>query len=174
MPSMFDASIPVFTRALSNLSHHLDKAEVMAAERGLLPDSLIEARLIEDMAPLRKQVQIASDTAKGCAMRLAGRENPIFEDNEVSFADLQARIAKTIALLQSVDAAALADSATREVTLSFGRQQATFEGEAYLLSFALPNFFFHVTTAYAILRHKGVQIGKRDFLGALPVVQAAA
>jgi uncharacterized protein len=174
MPSMFDASIPVFIRALSTLSHELDKAEVMAAERGLLPESLIEARLIEDMFPLRKQVQIASDTAKGCAMRLAGRENPTFEDNEVSFADLQARIAKTIALLQSVDAAALADSDTRQINLNLGRQQATFEGEAYLLSFALPNFFFHVTTAYAILRHKGVPIGKRDFLGALPVIQAAA
>lgn len=163
--SMYQASIPVFVRQLRNLSTILDKAEEHAQTRGDAPSLLIEARLAPDMFPLSRQVQSASDSAKGAAARLAGIELPSFPDTETSFAELKERIAKTIAFLESVPAEKIDGSEEREVVLRPRGMEMRFDGQGYLLTFALPNFFFHVTTAYAILREQGVPIGKMDFLG---------
>ena len=163
--SMYQASIPVFVRGLGVLATILDKAAAYADEKGIAPATLIEARLAPDMMTLAAQVQRASDTSKLAAERLTGRASPRFEDTERTMPELQKRIADTIAYLTTIDDAAMADSQQRTVTLSFGTFKPTFTGEQYLLTFALPNFFFHVTTAYDILRHKGVVIGKRDYLG---------
>lgn len=157
--SMFDASVPVFVRSLTALSGLLDKAESHA---GL---ALIEARLAPDMLTLAGQVQRASDSAKFGAARLTGTEAPSFADDEVTFDALRERCAKTIAYLRGFAPDAFAGSETRSVTFGGGAFRLTLPGDAYLLSFALPNFFFHVTTAYDILRHGGVPIGKRDYLG---------
>jgi hypothetical protein len=165
--TMYDASIPVFIRAFSNLSHLLEKAASHIEAAQIDPSILIECRLAPDMDPFRAQIQRASDTAKGCAMRLAGSAIPKFEDTENSIETLQARIAKTVDLLQSVDAAALEESEQRTIKINMRRRWVAFDGKSYLFTLALPNFFFHVTTAYAILRHSGVQIGKLDYLGPL-------
>jgi hypothetical protein len=162
--SMYQASIPVFVRMLSNLSAMLEKAAAYAEVKKIDPAVLIQARLAPDMRPLSFQVQVATDTVKGCAARLAGIEAPSFPDTETTFPELHARIAKTITFLQSVSAAQIDGSEERTVTLKL-RQEVQFKGQAYLLSFVLPNFFFHVTTAYAILRHNGVEIGKQDYIG---------
>jgi hypothetical protein len=158
--SMYQASVPVFLQMLKALSAILDKAGAAAD-----PQELVGARLAPDMFPLARQVQIATDHAKGAAARLAGREVPKFDDDETSFEALKARIAKTIDFVRSVPAAEIEGSEEREVSLTIGGQPMTFTGQRYLLHFALPNFFFHVTTAYDILRHKGLPIGKRDFMG---------
>lgn len=163
--SMYQASVPVFLRALGNLSTILHKAEAHAAAKKIDPSVFVNARLAPDMLSLAGQVQRASDTSKGAAGRLAGIELPRFEDTETTFADLQARIAKTVTFLQGVPAEKVDGSEEREVKLSLRNEDVVFRGQDYLLGFALPNFFFHVTTAYAILRHNGVDIGKRDFLG---------
>ncbi|MBT8764954.1 DUF1993 domain-containing protein [Metapseudomonas boanensis] len=163
--SMYEASIPVFVRMLGNLSTILAKAQANAEARSIEPKVFIEARLAPDMFPLARQVQIASDTAKGCAARLAGVEVPSYPDTESSFAELQERIAKTVEFVQGIQAAQLEGSETRIVTLKMRTGDLTFPGQAYLLHFALPNLYFHVTTAYAILRHNGVDVGKMDFLG---------
>ncbi|WP_375738211.1 DUF1993 family protein [Pseudomonas boanensis] len=163
--SMYEASIPVFVRMLGNLSTILAKAQANAEARSIEPKVFIEARLAPDMFPLARQVQIASDMAKGCAARLAGVEVPSYPDTESSFAELQERIAKTVEFVQGIQAAQLEGSETRIVTLKMRTGDLTFPGLAYLLHFALPNFYFHVTTAYAILRHNGVDVGKMDFLG---------
>ena len=163
--SMYEASIPVFVRMLGNLSTILAKAQANAEARSIEPKVFIEARLAPDMFPLARQVQIASDAAKGCAARLAGVEVPSYPDTESSFAELQERIAKTVEFVQGIQAAQLEGSETRIVTLKMRTGDLTFPGQAYLLHFALPNFYFHVTTAYAILRHNGVDVGKMDFLG---------
>lgn len=163
--SMYNASIPVLLRMLGNLSAILHKAEAYAAERKIEPSVLLKARLAPDMLPLVSQVQIASDSAKGCAARLAGIDIPSYADTESSFAELQARIAKTQAFLESIDAAQLEGSEGKSITLNFPGMELKFSGQDYLLNFVLPNFFFHVTTAYAILRHNGLDIGKLDFLG---------
>ncbi len=163
--SMYHASLPVLQRMLGNLQAILHKAEAYAAARKIEPSVLLNARLAPDMLPLISQVQIATDTAKGCAARLAGLEVPSYADTESSFAELQARIDKTLAFIAGIDAAQLEGSEGRSITLKFPNMELNYNGQDYLLSFVLPNFFFHVTTAYAILRHNGLEIGKMDFLG---------
>jgi len=163
--SMYDASLAPFIRMLGNLSAILHKAEAYAAERKIEPGVLLNARLAPDMYPLVRQVQIASDSVKGCAARLAGIDIPSYADSESSFAELQARIAKTQAFLGSVTAAQLEGSEGKSITLNFPGTELKFTGQEYLLHFVLPNFYFHLTTAYAILRHNGLEIGKMDFLG---------
>ncbi|VXC24061.1 conserved hypothetical protein [Pseudomonas sp. 8AS] len=163
--SMYQASIPVFVRMFGNLAAILDKAAVYADARKIDPAVLLNARLAPDMHPLTRQVQIASDAAKGCAARLAGVEIPSFADSESSFAELQARIQKTLDFLQGFSPAQIDGSEGREVVIKFPGAELKFSGQDYLLHFVLPNFYFHLTTAYAILRHNGLEIGKMDFLG---------
>ncbi|MCB4769937.1 DUF1993 domain-containing protein [Ancylobacter sp. Lp-2] len=165
--SIYDASIPVFLRAFDNFSAILDKGETFAQVKGVDPRTLVEARLAPDMLSLAGQVQRASDTAKFCAARLTATESPGFDDNEASFADLQARIAKTVSYLKGVDASAFDGSEQRQIVLKRRQGEVTLDGRGYLLTFALPNFFFHVTTGYDILRQAGVPVGKSDFLGPL-------
>ncbi|MEO5867082.1 MAG: DUF1993 domain-containing protein [Sphingomonas sp.] len=162
---LYDLTVPVFIRNFANLSAILAKGEAFAGEKGIAPETLLNARLIEDMAPLTRQVQIASDTAKLCAARLAAIDAPVMPDEEASFAELQARIDQTTAFLKSVPRDAVTGKEAAPITLTFPNGSMDFVGIDYVLGFALPNFFFHVTTAYALLRAKGVQIGKRDFLG---------
>ena len=156
---------PVFVRALTNLDKILDKGRAFAAEKGIDEQELLEARLIEDMGNLISQVQRASDSAKGCMVRLGEIENVVMEDNEATFDDLKARIAKTIDFVKSVPADAINGKEDTEVVLKFPNGELKFAGRDYLLGFVHPNFYFHVTTAYALLRMKGVPIGKMDFLG---------
>jgi hypothetical protein len=163
--SMFHASIPVFTRQLASLSAILKKAEAHAEARKIDPSVFINARLAPDMFPLSRQVQSASDSAKGCAARLAGVEVPSYADTETTFPELQARITKTVAFLQSLGQELIDGSEERAIVLKLRGQETRFTGQYYLLNFALPNFFFHAVTAYDILRHNGVEIGKQDFLG---------
>jgi hypothetical protein len=164
--TLYQASIPNFIRMLGNLSAILDKAAAHAEAKKIDPAIFVNARLAPDMFPLSRQVQIATDMAKGCAARLAGIEVPSYEDNETTFVDLQARIAKTVAFLQSVSASQIDGNEDRKITLKFGSRELSFLGQAYLLDFVLPNFHFHLTTTYAILRHNGVEIGKKDYTGA--------
>lgn len=163
--SMYQASVPVFVRQFASLTAILDKAEVFAAERGIDPAELLEARLAPDMHPLTRQVQIASDAVKGGIARLAGVEMPSFPDTETSFAELKARIAKTVTFIEAVPADKIDGSEERAITLKIADREMTFPGQTFLLSFVLPNFFFHVSIAYALLRSNGVEIGKRDYLG---------
>ena len=162
---MYQASIPAFVKMLNTLSTILDKAEAYAAERKIDPDVLLNWRLAPDMFPLTKQIQLTSDFAKGAAARLAGKEVPKYADEEKTFAELKARIAKTVKFIESFASRDIDGSEGRDITLSVGQRELRFKGEPYLLDFVLPNFYFHVTTAYAILRRCGVEIGKRDFLG---------
>jgi hypothetical protein len=162
---MYQASIPVFVRMLGNLSSILDKAVAHAEAKKIEPAVFINSRLAPDMYPLSRQVQIATDMAKGCAARLAGIDVPSYEDNESTFEELQARIAKTIVFLQSVSVDQINSSEERAVTLKLRNREINFVGQPYLLHFVLPNFYFHVTAAYAILRHNGVDLGKMDFVG---------
>jgi hypothetical protein len=162
---MYRASLPVFVRGLDVLAALLKKAEAHADEHGTPHREIIEARLAPDMFPLAGQIQRATDTSKLSAERLSGVAAPRFEDNETTFAELHARIANTKAYMSGIGAAQLDGSESREIALKFGSLAPVFSGDDYLLSFGLPNFYFHVTTAYDILRHLGVQIGKRDFLG---------
>lgn len=163
--TMYQASVPVFRQMLTALSGVLDKAATYAAERKIDPAVLLQARLFPDMLPATKQVQIATDHAKGAAARLSGGEPPRFADEEKTIDELKARIARTLDYLRSVTPASMDGSETRTITLKIGDMQLEFVGERYLFGFALPNFFFHVTTAYDILRHQGVPLGKRDFIG---------
>ncbi len=163
--TMYQASIPVFVRMLDNLSGILDKAAAHAEAKKIDPAIFVNARLAPDMFPLSRQVQIATDMVKGCAARLAGIEVPSYEDNESTFSELQARIAKTKAFIESVSASQVDGSEERKITLKFGSKELSFLGQAYLLDFVLPNFHFHLTTTYAILRHNGVEIGKKDYTG---------
>jgi hypothetical protein len=163
--SMYEASVPVFCRGLRNLSAILDRAERQAAERRIEPAVLLHQRLAPDMYPLDHQVQTATNFAKGAAARLAGIEAPQFENIEQSFDELRQRIGRTIAFMQSIDAARIEGSEEREITTSQSGEAMRFDGRTYLLHFALPNFFFHVAVAYAILRHNGIVIGKADFIG---------
>jgi hypothetical protein len=171
--SVYDASAPVFVAAFTSMQDWLDKA----LAEGKAEKALMEARLAPDMYPLPKQIQIASDTAKGAIARLAGIEAPSMADTEASFAELKARCQKTIDFIQSVERSKLEGAENRPVTLRFPQGVGyQFVGKDYLTSFALPNFFFHVTTAYAILRNAGVGVGKPDFLAHLgqPVQLPAA
>lgn len=163
--SMYSASIPALKRGLDSLATILDKAENHATTRKIDPAVLLGARLYPDMFPLIKQVQIATDNAKGCAARLAGREVPRYKDTETSFTELIERIARTIAFLDTVGPEQIDGSENRDVSLQAGGQTYEFKGLAYLTGWVLPNFYFHVATAYAILRHNGVEIAKKDFLG---------
>lgn len=164
---LYTASIPVMQQMLRALSDVLKKAEDHAAQRNIDPNALLQARLFPDMFPLVRQVQIASDFSKGIASRLAGAEVPSWPDTETSFADLQALIAKALAHLASFQAAQFDLSESRDIVLRPGTpKEKKLTASAYLLHYGLPQFFFHVTTAYAILRHNGVEVGKRDYMGA--------
>jgi hypothetical protein len=165
--SMYSASVPVFIRMLTNLNGILQKAAVHAEAKKIDPSVLLGSRLYPDMFPLVRQVQIASDTAKGAAARLAEMEPPAYEDKETTFAELAARIQKTIAYLETFKPEQIDGSEERTITLESRGKQLSYQGMSYLLNSRLPNFYFHVTTAYAILRHCGVEIGKQDFLGKL-------
>jgi hypothetical protein len=164
--SMHRASVPVLARALRNLAAVLRKAEAHATERNLDPSVLLNYRLAPDMFPLTRQVQIASDTAKGCVARLAGVEVPSYPDDETTFAQLQARIERTTAFIESFEPAQIDGSEEKPVTLKMRTGDINFQGLPYLFEFVLPNVYFHCTAAYAILRHCGVNLGKKDFLGA--------
>jgi hypothetical protein len=163
--SMYTASVPVFRQILTSLSAILEKAESHADARKIDPNALLQARLFPDMFPLVRQVQLATDFAKGAAARLAGTEVPRYDDVETDFAGLQERLQKTLAFLDSVPREAIEDGFDRDVTVGTGANQRQFKGLPYLLHYALPHFYFHATTAYDILRHNGVEIGKKDFIG---------
>ncbi|MFC6447379.1 DUF1993 domain-containing protein [Shinella zoogloeoides] len=161
----YELSVPAFQSGFAVLSKLLDKAEAFAEEKKIKPEILVNARLAPDMLSLAGQIQRMSDTAKGAAARLTGTEAPSFADDETSLADLRARIEKTTAYLASVPEAAFAGAEERTVVLKTRGGEMSSSGKAYLLSFVLPNFYFHLTTAYAILRHNGVPVGKLDYLG---------
>jgi hypothetical protein len=163
--TIYDASIPTMIGMLQNLSKIIDKAVAQAKAKDIPLQSLLDARLAPDMHPFTRQIQIASDSAKGAAARLSGSEPPSFADTETTFPELQARIAKTIDYLKSVDPAKLAGAEDRQIELKTPNRTLNFTGKQFVTGFALPNFFFHVTTAYALLRHKGIEIGKMDYLG---------
>jgi uncharacterized protein len=163
--SMYQASAPRFVNLLKNLSAILDKAEAHVDARKIDPAALTTYRLFPDMFPLTRQVQIACDVAKGAVARLAGVEVPKHEDTELTFAELKARIARTIEFINTVRPAQIDGSEGRDILLKLGGKDVKFTGIQYLLGHATPNFYFHVTTAYNILRHNGVEIGKRDFIG---------
>ena len=163
--SMYQASVPRFVNILGNLSDILDKAQAHVDAKKLDPAALTGYRLFPDMLPMSKQVQIACDTAKGVVARLAGVEIPAYEDNEKTLAELKARIAKTIAFIQTVTPGQIDGSEDREIVIRRGDKETRYKGMQFLLGHALPNFYFHVTTAYNILRHNGIEIGKRDYLG---------
>ena len=165
--SMYNASVPVFKQMLTALSEVLAKAEAHVAEKNIEPNALLQARLFPDMFPLVRQVQIAADFTKGVTSRLAGVDVPSWPDTEVTFADLQALIAKALDHIGSLNAAQFEGSENKEIVLRPGTpKEKKLGGSAYLQHYGLPQFFFHVTTAYAILRHNGVEIGKRDYMGA--------
>jgi hypothetical protein len=165
--SMYQASVPVFIRGLKVLSTLLEKGEAHAKEQGLDPAELIDARLAPDMLTLGSQVQRVSDTSKLSGERLSGVPSPKMADEETTFAELQDRVAKTIAYLETLTPEQLEAGQDRTVTLKFGpNTEQVFTAADYLLGFALPNFYFHLVTAHDILRHKGVAVGKRDYLGA--------
>ncbi len=163
--SMYQASAPRFASMLRNLSALLDKGQAYCDARKIEPAAISGARLYPDMYPLTRQVQIACDTAKGAVARLAGIEIPKHEDTEQSFAELKGRIAKTLDFIGSVKPASIDGAEEREIVLKMRGGERKFSGLQYLLGFAYPNFYFHVTTAYNILRHNGVEIGKMDFVG---------
>ncbi|WEJ56831.1 DUF1993 domain-containing protein [Devosia sp. FJ2-5-3] len=163
--SMYSASVPVFARMLKNLLAIFEKAEAYAAENGIDLQSFVETRLAADMHPLRNQVQIATDGAKGVPSRLAGKPVPSWPDDEITWADLKVRLQKGIDYLATFSPDDFAGADDRPVTLTLGGKDVEVRGDDYLLNRGLPNFFFHITTAYDILRHKGVPIGKRDYLG---------
>jgi len=165
--SMYTASVPVFVKTLTNMVGWLDKAEAHARARNFDPAVYLTLRLAPDMLPLPAQLRIAGDSAKGCAARLAGREPPAFEDNEATIEQLRERIRKTLAYLEGVNAEEVDGSEEREIVIpARNREPRRFKGEYYLKHYALPNFFFHATMLYALLRHNGVELGKSDFLRA--------
>lgn len=163
--STYDASVPVFRQMLGNLSGLLQKAEAHATASGMAVSELLEATLAPDMFSFTRQIQIACDHAKGCVARLAGVENPKFEDAEKTVAELQERIRKTLEFVNSVKPEQFAGAEDKDIKLVFPWATYDFKGARYLTYWALPNFFFHATTAYDLLRHKGVVLGKADFLG---------
>ena len=164
--AIYISSIPVFKQMLGGLQTVLHKAEAHATDKKIDPNALLQARLFPDMFPLLRQVQVASDFAKSVSARLAGVEVPKMEDNEQTFADLQVRITTVLAFMESLDAALFADAATREIVTQAGTpKEKRFTGQSYLLNYGLPHFFFHTTAAYAVLRHNGVEVGKKDYIG---------
>ena len=164
--SLYSASLPVFKQMLNSMNAILAKAEVHATEKKIDVNALLQARLFPDMFPLIRQVQIAAEFARSVSARLAGADVPKYEDNEQSFADLQVLIGKTLAFIDGFTAVQIDGREDREIILRPGTpKEKRLSGQAYLLNYALPQFFFHVTTTYAILRHSGVDVGKRDFMG---------
>jgi len=163
--SMYQASVPRFINILGNLSNILDKAQAHVEAKKLTDSSLTAFRLFPDMLPMTVQVQIACDTAKGVAARLAGVEIPVYEDNEKTLPELKARVAKTIAFLQTITPEQVDGTEDKAIVTKRGDKETHYKGLQFLLGHAIPNFYFHITTAYNILRHNGVEIGKRDFLG---------
>ena len=163
--SMYQASVPVFVKMLTNLKGVLQKASAHAQARKIDETVLVNARLYPDMLPLARQIQIASDFARGTAARLAGAEPPSYEDNEKTLTELMARIDRTIEFLHAKKAGEIDGSEGREIVRPVRGEPHKFSGVNYLLQYALPNFFFHTTTAYAILRHNGVEVGKQDYVG---------
>ncbi|AZC27579.1 MULTISPECIES: DUF1993 domain-containing protein [Pseudomonas] len=165
--SLYAASVPVFKQMLKALSDVLHKAEAHATAKGIEPNALLQARLYPDMFPLVRQVQIAVDFAKGVSARLAEVELPKYDDSETSFADLQALLAKVLAFIDGIQPSQVDGKEGIEIVTRPGTpKEKRFSGQSYLLTYGLPQFFFHVTTAYAILRHNGVEVGKRDYMGA--------
>ncbi len=163
--SMYQASVPRFVNILGNLSKILDKAQVHVDAKKLDTATLTTYRLFPDMLPMTTQVQIACDAAKGVVARLAGVEIPAYEDNEKTLADLKARVAKTIAFIQTVTPRQIDGTEDKEIVIKRGDKETRYKGMQFLLGHAIPNFYFHVTTTYNILRHNGIEIGKRDYLG---------
>ena len=162
--SMYQASTPRFVNTLKNLSAILDKAQAHAEANKIEPTVLTNCRLFPNMFPMKRQVQVACDTAKGAVARLAGVEVPKHEDTEETFAELKARIAKTVDFIQSIKPAQVDGSEEKNIHLKLGPREVDYKGMQYLLGHAIPNFYFHVTTAYDILRHNGVELAKRDYL----------
>ena len=165
--SLYQVTVPVFVKALSNLRSVLEKAKTHALDHKIEEAAFMQARLFPDMLPLPRQVQIATDIARGASARLAGQEPPPYEDNEQTFDDLLARIDRTLAYIKGLDEKAFDGAETREITRPVRGQPHTFTGMNYLLQFAMSNVYFHCATAYGLLRHNGVPLGKADFLGAL-------
>ena len=165
--SMYQASVPTIARALENLASILDKAAQQVNAKNLAPEVFINARLYPDMFPLSKQVQIASDTAKGGCARLAGMEPPSYEDNETTFPQLVERLRKTVAFLQTIRPEQIDGCEERTITWTVRGNSRSMKGQPYLFNHVLPNLFFHCVTAYDILRHNGVEVGKQDYLGKL-------
>jgi hypothetical protein len=163
--TMYLVSVPVFQRRLTALTAIIEKAEAFAVARKVEPSVLLQARLYPDMFPFVRQVQTATDHAKGASARLAGIDIPRFADTEATFDELKGRIGKTLEFIETIEPAAMDGSEDRDVHLMIGGKERTMKGEPYLINFAMPNFYFHVTTAYAILRHNGVELGKTDFMG---------
>lgn len=163
--SMYQASVPRFINILGNLSSILDKAQAHVEAKKITDASLTSFRLFPDMLPMARQVQIACDTAKGVVARLAGVDIPVFEDNEQTLADLKARVARTIAFIQTISPEQIDGTEDKDIVTKRGEKETHYKGMQFLLGHAIPNFYFHVTTAYNILRHNGVEIGKRDYLG---------
>ncbi len=163
--SMYQASVPRFVNVLGNLSQIIDKAQAHVEAKKLDQVSLTTYRLFPDMLPMTKQVQIACDTAKGVVARLAGVEIPAFEDNEKTLEELKARIAKTIAFVQTITPAQIDGTEDKDIVIKRGEKETHYKGMQFLLGHAIPNVYFHVTTTYNILRHNGIEIGKRDYLG---------
>ena len=163
--SMYQASVPRFVNILGNLSNILDKTQAHVDAKKIADASLTAYRLFPDMLPLTTQVQIACDAAKGVVARLAGVAIPAFDDNEATLADLKARVAKTIAFIQTITPAQIDGTEDKDIVIKRGEKETQYKGMQFLLGHAIPNFYFHVTTTYNILRHNGVEIGKRDFLG---------
>ena len=164
--AVHDLTVPVFLRQLNNLSAILARAATWAAERRIAPETLLGYRLAPDMFPLVRQVQLTTDFAKGAVSRLAGRDVPRFDDTEASFEALEARLEKTRRHIAAFSPADFEGAAERTVELKIGGETIAFDGKAYLVNFVYPNFYFHYATAYDILRHAGLDIGKRDFTGA--------
>lgn len=163
---IYTSSVPVFTQLLGGLKEVLRKAEAHVAAKNIDPNALLQARLFPDMFNLLRQVQVASDFAKSVSARLAGVEVPKLDDKELTFADLQTRIDTVLAFIGGLDAALFEAAATREIVTQAGTpKEKRFTGQSYLLNYGLPHFFFHTTTAYAILRHNGVEVGKKDYIG---------
>lgn len=163
--TLYSAFIPVAIRTLQNLSAVLAKGAAHCEARKIDPNAFLSARLYPDMFPLTRQVQIASDTVKGAAARLAGIEMPRYDDNETTFAELQTRLDKTVAFLQTIQPAQIDGKEDADIVLSFPTRTFEFKGQAYLTGWVLPNLYFHTTTAYNLLRHGGVELGKADYLG---------
>lgn len=163
--SIYDVTVPVFTRMLNNLLVFMDKAEADAEARKYATETLVNDRLAPDMIPFRGQVMIATDHVKGCVSRLAGKPVPSWPDEEKTFEELRARVRKALDLLAAVTREELEGSESRQITIKLGGNDVTMPGLDYVTLRAMPNFYFHITTAYAILRHNGVPLGKRDFIG---------